>query len=489
MKTHQTYTTDWINSNPVFYNLKTSQVSTNLNHVVDWGSLAFYREGLANYLKFGYLVFDKTPIKDVYRLPPNSTIHLHDSLGKKTLQILTNEDPVLKSLEKPSTPEECLNKIREHVQKFESAFTSSSIILPLSGGHDSRMLLSMISDKSKIKAVTYDISMSQSFSSETILAQWLAAHFKFAWTRLNLKKYFTRHYVRRNFLSFGLEMPIHASYHMEMYDLAKQIYGTEHTVFSGSVGDWWSGEKVPLTAPEQWQDAEKLFFNHGISIPQEHILIKADPSYNESQILPSFELVRNSRVYRSVFSRRGRVGLSGFIMRVAESAFPAYTPFYDIQVALSQLNLPETDRHNRIWQKEYFDRIGMGIGLTTSASCSMSYDCSQDLQAAHNAGDDFTLLDSSKFDNIVCSSRIAWINAQIEIIKTLPISFISTLSNQMYSSDNQRTIRSNSGQDLDAEYTKLFDISALNKAICEWTVLMPIQLALEYAEDSQLRLN
>lgn len=488
MKTAQTHTTDWINSTPVFYNSKTNQVSTNINEVVDWSSFAFDKEGLYNYLKFGYIVFHKTPIKDVYRLPPNSTIHTHNFGGIKTLEISTGEDPVLKQLQNPTRPDECLERIRTHVQRFESTLSGSSIILPLSGGHDSRMLLSMIRDKSKIKAITYDISISQSFSSESILAQWLAAQFNFKWTRLNLKNYFNRHYVRRNFLQFGLEMPIHASYHMEMYDRAKRIYGAEHTVFSGSVGDWWSGEKVPLAEPNQWQDAEKLFFNHGISIPIEHILIKADPSYNESQIQPTFDLIRNSKVYRTVFSRRGRVGLAGFIMRVAEKAFPSYTPFYDMQIALSQLNLSDSDRKDRIWQKKYFEGIGLGIGLTTQASCSMSYDCSQDLQSAHYVGEDFTFLDCSKFESIVDSSRIAWINAQIKKIRKLPLDVISKLSNQMYSTDNEGKARSYSGQSLDMAYTKFYNVSELNKAICEWTVLIPIQLALEFAEDTQMSL-
>ena len=433
------FKSDWINSHPVFYNSKTQNASHNINDVVDWGNFEFDNEGLFNYLKFGYIVFDKTVFKDVFRLPPNCTLEIFLNCGSKILKITQHEDIVINYLDGVSSPEECINKLKNHVDNFEKNHSDKRFLLPLSGGHDSRLLLSMLNDKSKIDAITYDVSMSQKFSAESINAQFLANKFDLNWKNVILNKYFTEKYCLRNFNLFGLEMPIHASYHMEMYDLASKLFDTTNSVvISGSVGDWWSGEKVALRKTNSWQDAENLFFNHGISISEEFICLKHDSTYNESIIQPKLDLIIESDAYRTVFSRRGRVGLASYIARVAESSLPTYTPFYDIDIAMSQLRLPDSERVNRFWQKKYFHNIDLGFGLTYIPHVSMSGDYSQDLQAAHNAHNEnsLTKLNPNYFDGIIKADRIHWINNTLDKLTFIPLEVLKNLANSIYANEN-----------------------------------------------------
>ena len=472
---------DWINSRPVFYNSVTKKVSHNMNDVVDWGRFEFDPEGLYNYLRFGYIVFDKTVIKNVFRLPCNGIVSLVDEGGIVGLDVSCVPDPVLSSLDRTSSVDECLHKIKKHISNFEARHPSGGFLLPLSGGHDSRLLLTMIEDKSRINAVTYDISMSQRYSSEVVLAQILAHKYGARWACLNLDDYFKKSYCVRNFDLFCLEMPIHASYHIEMFDKARQIYGSDNVVLSGSVGDWWSGEKVPLPDVRSWEDAEGLFFNHGISMPLEFIKVGADRSYNESQIAPVLDLLRESSVFKTVFSRRGRGGLASYIYRTAENHFPAYTPFFDFDVAISQLSLPQSERVDRVWQKRYFSSVGADVGLVDLPNLSISADCSQDLQAAIVAGADFVLLKESIFDGLVDLSRIRWINASIEGLKNIPLEFMRRVSNGLYAMDNSRAVKTSSGRDFDSIFSSVIGLGSLNKAIREWTLLLPIQMAVDRA--------
>lgn len=60
------YQTDWLASTPVFYNKLTNEVSYKMLDVIDWANFDWDFDGLKNYLEFGYCVFERTPIKNVY---------------------------------------------------------------------------------------------------------------------------------------------------------------------------------------------------------------------------------------------------------------------------------------------------------------------------------------------------------------------------------------------------------------------------------------
>ena len=84
--------TDWLASEPIFYNLKTSKASKKINEIIPLDKdFNFHFEGLYNYLDYGYSVFGQTPIEDVKFLLPASQLILAND-GK--LSVKNVPDPI-----------------------------------------------------------------------------------------------------------------------------------------------------------------------------------------------------------------------------------------------------------------------------------------------------------------------------------------------------------------------------------------------------------
>ena len=91
------YETDWIASNPFFYNLKNRSASKNiLNVLPEDSNINFHTEGLYNFLDYGYSVFGQTPIQNVNFLPPSSRLFRN---GDGSLVVESMDDPVCKWLD------------------------------------------------------------------------------------------------------------------------------------------------------------------------------------------------------------------------------------------------------------------------------------------------------------------------------------------------------------------------------------------------------
>lgn len=484
--------TDWLNTTPVFYNVITKKFSKRISDVIDWANLQFDNEGLYNYLRFGYIIFGKTPIKNVERLPPNSVIKCIDNdFGQRVISIETKDDPIFNHFERRSCPEECLDILKKKISSLlasQKAF-GKNILLPLSGGYDSRIILSMIDDKSSVKAITYDVSLSEHFSSETVNAQILCQKLGVDWRRIDLKRYWGEEIVGMSFSLFGPEMSYQPAYHVEMYENVKKSLGENYVVLSGSVGDWWSGEKLALKNLSSWEDYPELFHTIGISIPTEYIQVKADESYNESCVRPVFEEITSSYIYRTVFSKRGRIGLASFIDRVAESAFGSLTPFYDLDVAMSQLALPSDERKERKWQKEYFSKVGLDVDQSNRASYSISNNNSLDLIAACFCSSEMVGLDPSLFDGIIDRRRIEWINKCLGSMKSLEIQRYIDVAKWTFSNDNSKKLEPGNrmGAYFDHVCSHLLNSWEYNQAINEWSILAPIQKTISIAQSGDYK--
>ena len=59
------YESDWLASEPFYYDLRNGRVGHNVNDVIDFANLEFDYEGLNDYLDFGYCVFEHTPVRGV----------------------------------------------------------------------------------------------------------------------------------------------------------------------------------------------------------------------------------------------------------------------------------------------------------------------------------------------------------------------------------------------------------------------------------------
>jgi hypothetical protein len=483
------FETDWINSNPIFFNTKTKAVSRNINDVIDWGDFKFDPIGLHNYLSYGYIIFGRTPVDGVERVGPHSSVSVNVADGKLS-GIRVNPDPAIALLDSGSSVDKVLHLLRAKVGQLNSRLredATARILLPLSGGNDSRLLALLVEDRSRVHAATYDISMSHKFSKETVVAKSLAKHLGIDWCPLPLRDFLNEDYIHLNLDLFGLEMPIHASYHLEFYNRLKSMFQGNWVVLSGSVGDWWSGEKVPLGIPEDHRELNKLFFNHGISMDGDYIDFDVDSSYNESVFESARDLLRESDTYRVLFARRGRVGLASFIMRSALNYFDAFTPFFDLEASMAQLKLDPEARKNRAWQSELFRSMGVSTEelLGGQVAKRTSGDCSLDLQAAYSRGSCLPPLQKSMFDGIIKPARIDWINSRLSAIQRIPLKRLQQISSALYEFDNKlpRVFpKKLFGHRSDRIYSRLINKGALEEAINEWCLLYPLQACLKRAK-------
>lgn len=179
----QEFITDWLASTPVFYNETNKRISHNINDVVDWGNVTFDPEGLSQYLAAGYSVFERTPILGVKMLPHSSSVRVDETTGKLLVRSDVDEVPSLVS--GIADESEVIEKIFASVQAWEKEQVGP-LVVPTSGGFDSRLLNMAISDKSRVRAFTYGLSATQRDSHEVVFAKELSKELGFAWSQIEI---------------------------------------------------------------------------------------------------------------------------------------------------------------------------------------------------------------------------------------------------------------------------------------------------------------
>lgn len=440
--------TDWINSEPVFYNTKTGKASKNMLDVMD--TYEFDNEGLYDYLNFGYQAFEQSAIKNVRKLP-----HSSETIGDG--HFWRYSDPIDKYIGKTSSVDEAIETLGNHVRNFEKS-NNEKLLLLLSGGYDSRFLAHFIQDKSRLTAFTCDISIGNKNSHEVMRAKEVCKRLGIKWGFLNIDNYFHRFFTGLVFENFGIEVNSGAGITFEMIH---KIYNLDGMVLHGSVGDWWRVQKVKINPPKDHLDFGSLFFNHGTGIPQEFIKIKTNHENKQLEFEQNIKRLREDELFRIVYARRGRIGCSSLGMRIIEKYFKAYTPYYDIDVAMSQLNLPEKDRWGS-WAKDYFKKVGLDVD-----NIRASRDWGQDLRVAYHSLSMSDLLNPKNFRGIVDENRINWINNQLARIKKIPVPLIGKTSNVLF--------HLGIGRYFDYAYKILIRNKDIMKALGEWNVLKPIE--------------
>ncbi len=443
------WTTDWLNTQPVYYNEKTHKISYRFNDVVEWDDFTLHKEGLFNYLRYGYSLFEQTPVQDVKFLRYQSQIQkvlLPD--GKTQILIEQLEDPCISRLGEVSSTDKVMERLRAHVREFEkSTNPAKRFLLPLSGGYDSRMLAHLIEDKSRIDAFTYGITYKGSDCLELKTARAVSKKLNISWFPMMLDRYNESYFLKKNFSAFGSVIPIHANYHMELYEKIISERGSNYIALSGSVGDWWAGQKVSLNGQiKSFDDFGRLFFNHGICGVRDYIKLKPDFEISRSQFEKNKELLKEDK-YRRLFMARGRIALASYIFRTAQLYFETYTPYYDFELAMSMLNLPEKEARDRAWLKTYYANQGLDFSHVRGNTRNM-----QDIVSVKRSLSADDCLQRKYFEGIYDQARIDWINKTLlEIKGAWTLRFLS-------------------------EKKRLEYFQAYN----EWTALKPIEMLLTF---------
>ena len=352
------YESDWLGSRPCFYNLRTGRASPRINDVIDFADLEFDPAGLNDFLDFGFCVFERTPVRDVRLLRHSSRL----LRGPGGLRVEYLDDPTREWFERSSTVDEVVEASSAAVNTAAERATGD-VVVPTSGGLDSRFINLLLADRPRVRAFTYGLSDRPERSDEVVKAAELSRLLGFRWETVELGR-FHRHLDEWDDL-FGPAMHAHGMYQMEFYREVAARVAPGSVVISGSCGDTLAGgddrivSELPiLDRPDDmlaWFRWAPMYADSAAS------LFPTDRDHWRSQIEQDPRLRTEFRP-RVVFLIRQQALFYSYLAAVPEAyGLPCATPFVEAEVARALLTLPWEQRNRRIWQRDLFRRRGLDL--------------------------------------------------------------------------------------------------------------------------------
>ncbi|WP_276485258.1 hypothetical protein [Paraflavitalea pollutisoli] len=342
-----TFSTDWLASDPVFYNTVSGKASHNIHEVIDYSNIDFHPEGLKNYLRFGYSVFEQTPVKNVKFLPHSA--HLQSTAGQ--LSVIRDKDVAEQFIAGPEIDEkQVLEALRASIQEWEQS-TTGNIVIPTSGGFDSRILNEMIRDKQRIHSYTYGISDNQTSSYEVVFAKKISEILGSNFKQIKIGDF--HHYFDAWDSMFGISTHAHGMYQMEFYDKIKADNNAGAPLLSGIIGDAWAGS-VKISSIESPGDLFRLGYSHGVHANADECLLQAGDEL-AGVFYEQNRTKLNDPLFRVVEAMRLKIILLSYLIKVPKQlGFKPWSPFLDPGLALSMLKITAARRKDRAWQVDYF---------------------------------------------------------------------------------------------------------------------------------------
>lgn len=344
---------DWLGSIPIFYNKKENIISTLSNLCLK--DKTIHNEGLSNFCEFGYSVFEQTMFKDVKFMRYYSRLILSENI-----EIEYKKDPVLEKsfLESSSSEDEAINLMQKYISDIESKI-DGDIVLPTSGGYDSRILNYFIKDKRRIRSFTYGISKDQSQSDEVIHAKKISEIYDTKWEQIELKEF--HKYMDEWNDVYGFSTHLHGMYHIEFYTKIIQKYKFDNPTFlSGIFGDIWAGS-VNYEDINSYQNIINLGYTHGMNLDLKFLQLNSDNTIKKQVFLENKKYLQNDKI-KAVFTIRMKLMLISYLSQIPEYfGMPVWTPFLNFDIVKTTLNISDDRRKNRIWQKEFFEKVGLNL--------------------------------------------------------------------------------------------------------------------------------
>lgn len=345
---------DWIGGIPVFYNAA-ERIVSNYAQVCLREDQSFDEEGLYLFLKYGFSVMGTTPFRQIKGLRYYSTLH-YTQTG---LSVIEKDDPALsRDLSVPVEEDLVRGLMVSDLNRiFESA--ESSVVCPLSGGLDSRVLCSLVPKphRSRVRTYTFGISPKQNKSFEAQIAQKVARKLDIKWKQIPLSKAYDD--INEWHDLFGFAMHLHGMNHIEfLKGILQDLPDEGHPVLlSGLTGGAFSGGYLGGLRVERPEQLYKLALTHDLNCKR----------LLQQQVMPAeirfFEqnraLLADPRWY-SVVSMRLKMGLLHYLYKLPDHlGFSSCSPYHNFETVCGMLSLPKERLNNRLWVKEYFKREGL----------------------------------------------------------------------------------------------------------------------------------
>lgn len=396
---------DWLGSIPIFYNVKEKTISTIANFCLEDKTIS--DEGLKNFCEFGYSVFEQTIFKDVKFMRYFSKLVVKgDEMG-----IEYGDDPALglffEKESKESKEADVVSLIQEYISNIESNL-NGDIIIPTSGGHDSRFLNYLIKDKNKIRSFTYGVSKNQRKSVEVVYAKKISEIYKTKWAQVELKEF--NKYIDKWFEIYGFSTHLHGMYHIEFYaNIIRSCSFNDPTLLSGIIGDAWS-ELGKFKIINTYNDLINLGYTHGISLESKYLNI-ATYSDNIKKLFfeSNAEYLKNDKL-KAIFAMRTKIILISYLTQIPEYfGLPVWTPFLNFEIVRATLNIKNDRRKDRIWQKDFFRKAGLNLeemNLRSNRSNSLDYEIAKNTY--------FEMIDISLMKKYIKEDELVAINSKLK---------------------------------------------------------------------------
>lgn len=342
--------TDWLGEEKIFFD---KTLPMNERQLLQSESLRLDPEGLGVFLEFGYAAFGKSIFKGVSQLLPNEKlVREPDGAYKK----VTLEDPMY-SFSKIQTEEEILWTIRMRINQHLDS-NEKVVVLPLSGGLDSRILLWALRDqpRERIRAYSYGVSYPQRSSREAIVARDMAKKEGVRWELVPVGSF---QKLQKEWIELmGVHQHAHGMMYLEfLKHIKSQVRPEKAIVLSGLLGDAYSGNHT-VGPIRNASEMSKLNLHHGRRIPRSlmgELASKSDQV--KSRYFASHSEHFLDSKSRLVELTRTKMNLLSYLVKIPRQlGFEALAPLTDKDVAMSMLNLPEERRMGRIWQKEFLEK-------------------------------------------------------------------------------------------------------------------------------------
>jgi asparagine synthetase B (glutamine-hydrolysing) len=351
------FESDWLGSRPFFYNEKTGAASSDINEVIDLVELEFDSEGFNDFLDFGFCVFGRTPVRNVRMLPHSSRLYC----GPHGLRVERLADPAYEWLERSTSAEEVLELIAERVNGAARAAVGD-IVVPTSGGFDSRLLNLLIDDRRRIRSFTYGLTDTPASSTEAVKARELARRLGLRWELVPLGAF--HRYLDDWDRLFGVSTHAHGMYHIEFYRHVVPRVASGSLLLTGACGEWFSGDDPEVRVMETLMSPDDVLevFRYGRMCGDSRMSNFRSRRDGAWELLETAPRIRTEMLPRVFTVVRMRMVLLSYLMRVPEAlGLQPRAPFLDIDVAMRLLTLPPRQRHQRSWEHGYFTRRGVDL--------------------------------------------------------------------------------------------------------------------------------
>jgi asparagine synthetase B (glutamine-hydrolysing) len=350
------FESDWLASHPFFYNLKSGRASHNINEVIDLANVEFDPEGFNDYLNWGFSVFERTPLRDVRLLRYSSRLFS----GPDGLRVEYLDDPAWAWLDRQSTVSEVLEVASAKVNAAVAG--DGQVVVPTSGGLDSRLLNVLISDRRRRRSFTYGVSDDPRRSFEVVKARELARRLGIRWELIPLGD-FHRYFADWDAL-YGVSTHAHGMYQIEFYRGVAARVEPGSVVLSGAAGESFAGQGSEDFFHDTIDCLEDFHsdFRWGEMNADSRMSLLDGAGLGPIELLEAQPRLRSEPLPRVFAALRLRSVLLSYLLSVpASHGLRPRAPYLDIDLAMPMLTLPAEQRWGRRWQREFFARQGVDL--------------------------------------------------------------------------------------------------------------------------------